>query len=129
MNQCIHCRRNQQFGGGIDDIAESTKWFGTNVIDEVASILILDRLHCMIKHYLMPNTLMGRERAFKLFLMNIRSVISPQYAHGIPMKYHSLTPKHKNLITELRMNTVCPLTKKQVDDLVQKAKELRANNV
>merc|ERR1719242_2437705 len=44
------------------------------------------------------------------------------------MKYYSLTPKHENLITELQKNTVCPLSKEQVDDLVEKAKELRANN-
>ena len=37
-------------------------WFGTNVIDKVLSILILDRLHCLIKHYLMPRTLSERER-------------------------------------------------------------------
>jgi len=125
INKCIHCRRNQRFGDGVEETAESVEWFGTDTIGEVKAILIMDRLHCLIKHDL--NTL-EREMTFNLFLRDIRSATFPQYAHGIPMKYHSLTPKHKNLITELRCNTMCPLSKKAVDKLVEIAKSIISNN-
>merc|ERR550525_642557 len=125
MDQCIHCRRNKHFGDGVDQTAESVEWFGTEVVGEAKVILIMDRLHCLIKHDL--NTL-ERETTFNLFLRDIRSATFPQYGHGFLMKYHSLTPKHKNLVTELRRNTMCPLSEGAVNKVLEMAQNVMKSN-
>ena len=91
---------------------------------EVRMILIFDRLHCVIKHYLTPHTLSDREWTYNRLLRDIRSATFPQYAHGFRMKYHSLTPKHPNLVTELVRNEMCPLSKGGVDNLIENAKDI-----
>ena len=128
LEQCIHCRRNKKFGDGAEGILESVEWFGSNDIGEVTRIMIFDRLHCVMKHYLMPKTLRDREWTFNLLLMDIRNAIFPQYAHGIRIKYSSETPKHRNLITELTQNEVCRLSKEAVDGFIKKANGIMMNN-
>ena len=129
LEQCIHCRRNKQFRGGVGTISENIQYFGSNDIGAVTRIMILDRLHCVIKHYLMPKTLRDREWTFNLLLRNIRNATFLQYAHGMPIEYSSMTPKYRNLISELLQNQICPLSKEVVDEYIVKANDMMNDEV
>ena len=127
MDNCIHLQRNQRFGTGIasDVTTESAKLFGTNVIDDVLSTLIVDRVHCIFRH---SQTLKEQDRTFRMFLTDIRTTATPQYAHGVYMKYSELSPKHKNLVIELCQNGIYPLNKEVVDTFIERARKIMETN-
>ena len=128
LGSCCHLRRNQAFDDCVEQMTESNNAFGTNVICDVVDTLIFDRIHCILRHFLMPKKLRHRERTFNLFLNDIRSATSPQYAHGIYMKYSELTPKHKNLYTELTQNEMFSIPKELLDGFMERAQKLMEKN-
>ena len=44
------------------------------------------------------------------------------------MKYHALTPKHMNLVTELQQNEICPLDKASIGEFIENAKSIKKSN-
>ena len=129
---CVHLQRDQRSGtaAASADTMESTKWFGANScsIEDVAATLILDRVHCILRHYSLGKSLLERERTFNKLVTDIATATSPQFAHGVYMKYSELSPKHKNLVTELCQNEMYPLNKEDVDTFIEKARKIMENN-